>query len=74
MQPIHVKRYQNPNGYQGSIEPEDRSWVVFIDDQGRATLWRRVELDPIQGEGAELGACIDNHAYVDVEAPLLSEA
>lgn len=67
MQNIHVKRYANPAaiGYQGAIEPEDRSWVVFVAADGEATLWRRVEnvtLDDTDGTKIE-------HAYVDVELP-----
>ena len=66
MQNIHVKRYQSPNGYQGSIEPEDRSWIVFVDDAGKATFWRRAELADIV-DAAALGEVGDNHAYYDVE-------
>jgi hypothetical protein len=38
MQQIHVKRYSNPQavGYEGSIEPEDRSWILFIPTGGAA--------------------------------------
>ena len=42
MQRIYVKRYVNAPNYQGMIEPEDRSWIVFIANDGEATLWRRV--------------------------------
>jgi hypothetical protein len=41
MQAIHVRRYEQPHSYQGSIEPEDRSWVVFIGTDGQPELWRR---------------------------------
>jgi len=32
MQNIHIKRYNHPQdvGYQGTIEPEDGSWILFI--------------------------------------------
>lgn len=32
MQNIHVSRYRNPDqvGWAGTIEPEDRSWILFI--------------------------------------------
>lgn len=66
MQPIHVKRYQNPCGYQGSIEPEDRSWLVFVDDQGQATFWRRVEVKEATADAPA------EHAYCDAELPVLS--
>lgn len=41
MQNIHVRRYDESNSYQGSIEPDDRSWVVFIDSAGKPSLWVR---------------------------------
>jgi len=36
MQNIHVKRYNAPKstGYLGSIEPDDRSWILFIPEDG----------------------------------------
>ncbi len=32
MQNIHVNRYKSPDkvGWAGTIEPEDRSWILFI--------------------------------------------
>ena len=41
MQNIHVKRYSDPTavGYAGWIEPADRSWIAFIDLDGRATFF-----------------------------------
>lgn len=37
MQSINVRRYSNPKdiGWAGWIEPEDRSWIAFIDLAGR---------------------------------------
>jgi len=37
MQNIQIKRYANPRavGYAGYLEPEDRSWIAFIDNDGR---------------------------------------
>lgn len=44
MQNIHVKRYEAPTaGYLGSIEPEDRSWIVFVAADGTPSLWERAE-------------------------------
>ncbi len=61
MQNIHVKRYGNIDcGYQGSIEPEDRAWIVFIDAKGEATFWRRDSL-------CEADDGSPQHHYVDVE-------
>lgn len=50
MQNIHVKRYEDASaGYQGSVEPEDRSWVLFIATDGTPSLWRRVEAEADDG-------------------------
>lgn len=65
MQQIHVKRYNESKavGYQGSIEPEDRSWVLFVRSDGEPSLFRRVEVSANpDGSNAE-------HLYVDVELP-----
>lgn len=45
MQNIHVKRYSNPEavGYQGTIEPEDRTWLLFLDLEGRPSLYLQAE-------------------------------
>jgi hypothetical protein len=59
MQNIHVHRYDSPAYYTGWIMPEDRSWIVFIDQEGQATFWRRVEKSPSEGR-------VD-HSYVNVE-------
>lgn len=46
MQEIHVKRYAEPTPgpYVGSIEPNDRSWVLFVRADGPPELW--VAIDP----------------------------
>jgi len=47
MQNVHVKRYTHPDthGYAGTIEPEDRSWVLFIPNSGKAPeLYVEVEV------------------------------
>lgn len=46
MQNIHVKRYSQPDavGYSGAIEPEDRSWILFVPADGSTPqLWQRSE-------------------------------
>lgn len=69
MQDIHVNRYKSrEHGFQGSIEPEDRSWIVFVDNAGQATFWREVEVDNPEAPEAIGGV---RHAYVDVEIPSL---
>lgn len=43
MQQILVKRYAEPAaGYLGSVEPEDRSWILFLHQEG-PELWERTE-------------------------------
>jgi hypothetical protein len=49
MQNIHVNRYQNPNGWQGSIEPDDRSWILFIQDDGSPVLMIEAETEDESG-------------------------
>lgn len=61
MQNIHVKRYHESTGYQGFIEPEDRSWVVFIHENGIPSLWRRTAIETSDGKV--------EHVYVDSETP-----
>lgn len=61
MQNIHVSRYQNIAGYLGSIAPEDRSWIVFVDKDGEATFWRRFQAETEDGKTV--------HCYADAELP-----
>ena len=52
MQAIHIKRYEHPEstGYAGSIEPEDRSWVLFIPNDGSMPqLFVEVEVPAEEG-------------------------
>lgn len=41
MKPIHVKRYDNPKsiGWAGYIEPDDKSWIAFVDLDGRPKVY-----------------------------------
>ncbi len=50
MQSINVRRYSNPKavGWAGWIEPEDRSWIAFIDLEGRPLFF--LNRDPKTGE------------------------
>ncbi len=45
MQQIHVKRYaKSAAGFSGTIEPEDRSWILFVPTDGSVpSIWKRVE-------------------------------
>ena len=46
MQNILVERYEhNTVGYQGWIEPEDRSWIVFVADDGTPVFFPHREED-----------------------------
>lgn len=49
MQDIHVRRYSNPKatGWAGWIEPEDRSWIAFIDLAGAPRFF--LNRDPATG-------------------------
>lgn len=48
MQNIEVHRYPQPTaGYVGYLEPEDKSWIAFIDTDGRPKFY--LERDPETG-------------------------
>lgn len=49
MQSITVTRYPNPKevGWAGYIEPKDRSWIAFIDRDGRPMVF--LHRDPVTG-------------------------
>lgn len=39
MSNIKVGRYQSECGYQGWIEPEDKSWIIFVKEDGRVEIF-----------------------------------
>jgi len=41
MQNITIGRYDHPEsvGFSGWVEPEDRSWILFIKDDGSALFF-----------------------------------
>ncbi len=41
MHDIKVERYRNPDeiGYSGCIQDEDRSWIIFLNEEGTPTLY-----------------------------------
>ena len=41
MQPIHVRRYEKLTEWAGTIEPEDRGWILFVASDGKPSLWVR---------------------------------
>lgn len=47
MQNIIVGRYAHPGAWQGWIEPDDRSWIAFIDIAGRPVFF--LNRDPVTG-------------------------
>lgn len=62
MQNIHVKRYEDPGatGFLGSVEPEDRKWIVFVHNDGTPNLWLRVKVHNFADQKTE-------HAYASAE-------
>ncbi len=59
---IHVKRYSDTaHGWEATVEPEDRAWIVFVPLKGDAVFYRRVEITDEDGQ--------TTHAYADVELP-----
>ena len=71
MQNIHVRRYKDAHAFQGSVEPEDRSWVVFVDKDGHATFWRRAELAGVAIGLPDGSECVSNEVWYDVEGVTL---
>jgi hypothetical protein len=60
MQNIHVKRFTpEPGCYHGSVEPEDRSWLLLLRDDGVPVLMKRVAFEDDDGT--------TKHGYLDVE-------
>lgn len=58
---IHVGRYTNPETrkyYQGWIEPDDRSWIAFIDADGKPQFF--LDRDP---DGAVIETRADGKEY-----------
>lgn len=41
MSNVSVHRYGEDVGYAGWIEPDDRSWIVFITDDNKPELFAR---------------------------------
>ena len=76
MQNIHVRRYKDAHQFQGSVEPEDRSWCIFIDKNGHATFWRRGELEITDEMRANpnMGEIISHEIFYDVESVTLPSA
>lgn len=74
MQNVHVRRYPQSHPYQGTVEPEDRSWIIFIDNKGHATFWRRAQLEvppePVDG----YGQIVSNEIWYDVEDVVSAQA
>ena len=66
MQNIHVSRYRNPSDvhYQGLVEPDDRSWILWIEEDGTPRLMRRVETRPNEdGSGDTIEGYIAAEVY-----------
>lgn len=67
-QHIHVSRYVDPKavgGWEATVEPADRSWVVFVPTEGEALFYRAVDV-ALDNEtpDAKTETC-----YADVEMP-----
>lgn len=44
MQNIHVSRYRDTeHGYEGTVEPDDRSWILFLPKDGLPELFLEAE-------------------------------
>jgi hypothetical protein len=44
---IIVGRYQECEGWQGWIEPDDKTWIMFIDSEGHPIVY--LNRDPVTG-------------------------
>lgn len=66
MQNIHIQRYEDPKsvGYQGTVTPENRSWVLWIKSDGTPELFRRVETSANEdGTGDTIEGYVSNVVY-----------
>lgn len=64
MQKIHVARYSHPgHGYVGWIEPEDRSWLLFVAADGPPVLM--LPVDQTDAEGKTERGFMEAHALLD---------
>lgn len=62
MQNIQVHRYSNEEtrkAWQGWIEPDDRSWIIFADADGHVTLF--------ENRDSRSGAVLPKGATADAE-------
>jgi hypothetical protein len=55
---IQITRYANPEqlGYSGYIEPDDASWIIFLDSDGNPDVYfaQRDETGAVVGPGIDL--------------------
>ncbi len=44
---IKVGRYSNPEevGYQGWVEDADKTWIAYVDLEGKLTVWLNRDKD-----------------------------
>lgn len=57
MQDLRIERYDTPGTtWGGNIQPEDRSWILFLDPDGRPAIYwpERYEGGGVKGPGVEL--------------------
>lgn len=70
MQDIKIARYDTPgSNWGGNIQPEDRSWIIFLDPDGRPAMYwpERHEDGAVIGGGIELQAGQAHQCGVGVE-------
>ena len=71
MQNIAVHRYANPETqriWQGYIEPDDKSWIAFVDAKGHVSLFDdRDETGAIVSERDETGQPVTFYHEIDPE-------
>ena len=62
MQNIRIQRFSPAvAGFDGTLEPDDRSWIVFVASDGGAVFYRRQLVELLDGSQKE--------TYADVELP-----
>lgn len=66
MQNIHIRRPKGNPDLAAAIEPEDRSWLLAVDQDGVPHLWLRTSLGT--GEDGQV-----QHGYLNVEDVLPEE-
>ena len=63
---LKIGRYDHPSvtdEYAGWIEPDDKSWIIWLDAHGKPAVYYKERND--DGSVAGLGMVMDGYAYAE---------